>query len=321
MSKGVLVTGGLGLIGSHVSRALVESGRTPIIYDLRADAGMVPDIADRCTIVQGSLDDMPRLLGAIEAHRPEAILHFAAQVGQGVESHPWSSLNANLVGTAAVFEAARLSGIRRVVFPSSKMVYGPVGEDHRHPSYRPVSENHPREPQDMYGKLKRAVEDIASHYAPLYGLDLTALRFGSSFGPGGSGRHKVVLMRLIEAAIAGQSFRVETGAEQADSFCYSAEAAHAAMIALGRPEQPGRFRAYNIAGDELLSMADIVSILKDLFPRWQGSVGPGLDYRSIGTGFYYAMDTTRAREELGWRPRFDFRSAVQDYARLMAVIR
>ncbi|MDO8279222.1 MAG: NAD(P)-dependent oxidoreductase [Burkholderiaceae bacterium] len=321
MRDAVLVTGGLGLVGSHVSRALVDAGYTPLIYDLRADTAMVPDIAGRCTIVQGALDDMPRLLGTMALHKPAAILHFAAQVGKVVETNPWSSLHTNLMGTVTVFEAARLSGIRRVVFASSKMAYGPVDESHRHPNYLPVTEEHALRPQDLYSKMKRSAEDIAAHYAPLHGLDIAALRFGSSFGPGGAGRHKVILMQLIEAAIAGQPFHVDAGAEQADHFCYSAEAAHAAVAALSPAVQPGRFRAYNIAGDELLSMADIVAVLKELHPGWQGSVGPGLDYRGMGTGFYYAMDTTRAREELGWRPKFDFRSAVRDYARLMSIIR
>jgi len=321
MSDVVMVTGGLGLVGSHVSRALVASGRRPLIYDLRPDTAMIPDIASSCTVVQGGLDNLPRLIGAINEHKPTAILHFAAQVGEQVEKQPWSALNANLMGTAAVFEAARLTGIRRVVFPSSKMAYGAVSERHRHPAYEPVPEEHALDPKDLYGKLKHAIEDIAAHYAPLYGMDLTALRFASSFGPGGPGRHKVLVMRVIESAITGQPLHVDTGAEQADHFCYSAEAANAALAALDAPVQPGRFRAYNIAGDELLSMAQIIEILKEMYPGWQGSVAPGLDYRKIGTGYYYAMDTRRARDELGWKPRFDFRGAVRDYARLMDVIR
>ncbi len=305
-SEVVLVTGGLGLVGSHVSRALVASGRKPLIYDLRQDAAMVPDIAASCTIVQGTLDDLPRLMGTIAQHKPSAILHFAAQVGEQVEQQPWSAINANLMGTAAVFEAARISGIKRVVFPSSKMAYGPVGKRHQHPSFEPVTEDHPREPPDLYGKLKRAVEDIAAHYAPLYGLDLTALRFGSSFGPGGPGRHKVLLMRIIESAVRGEPMHLDVGGDQADTYCYSAEAAHAAIAALEAPTQPGRFRAYNIAGDERLTLGEIFTILKELYPGWDASVGGGLDYKRAGLGYYYAMDTTRARTQLGWSPKLIF---------------
>lgn len=320
MSNVVLVTGGLGQIGSHVSRALIAAGRTPLIYDLRTEAELIPDIVAQCMIVRGGLDNFPCLIDAIAESKPAAVLHFAAKVGQEVERQPWNAIASNFVGTAAVFEAARLCGVRRVIFGSSKMVYGGVEKSHQHPLFQPVTEDHPREPQDAYGKLKRATEDIASHYASLYQMDLTALRFASSFGPAGPSRHKVLLSQVIESAVRGQPLHIETGGEQADTYCYSAEAANAAIAALDAPTALGRFRAYNIAGDELLTLADIVSILKELYPQWDGRVGGGLDYKRTGLGAYYRMDTSRARAELGWQPRFDFREAVRDYARVMDLI-
>jgi UDP-glucose 4-epimerase len=85
-------------------------------------------------------------------------------VGLRVEQHPWSSINANLMGTTTVLECARLSGLQRVVFSSSKMAYGPVMEKHQHPIYEPVPEEHPLQPLKLYGKLKRICEEVAGHY-------------------------------------------------------------------------------------------------------------------------------------------------------------
>ncbi len=315
----VLVTGGLGMVGSHVCRALVKSGRRPVIYDAGSDSTLIADVADQCDIVQGMLDDLPRLMGVIREHKPTVILHFAAQVGAAVDKYPWAAVNANLVGTTAMFECARLMGIARVVFPSSKMVYGHVQPRHRHPSYEPVPESHPLEPIILYAKLKRASEDVAAHYAKTYGLDIIGFRFGSSFGPGKLGRSKAIpLMGLIESAMFNQPFHMDCGAEQFDDYCYSGEAANGAMAALVSPPRPGEFRVYNIASGELISLAQIVALLKDMYPGWQGSAGPGLDYRKIGTGYYFKMDTSRARDELGFVPKFNFRSAVQDYAAVLA---
>ena len=114
-------------------------------------------------IERGNICDLPRLMSVISRHRPAAILHLAGQVGPAVEQFPWGSLDANLIGAATVFEAARLSSIQRVVFPSSRQVYGPIAEKHCHPDYEPVPEEHPREPVILYGKLKRFCEDIADH--------------------------------------------------------------------------------------------------------------------------------------------------------------
>jgi nucleoside-diphosphate-sugar epimerase len=318
LQEKVLLTGGLGMLGSHVSRALVASGRRPVIYDSGTDTTLIADVASRCDIVQGNLDDLPRIMNAIKDHKPTAILHFAAQVGAAVDKFPWTALHANLVGTTAMFECARLMGVERVVFPSSKMVYGHVAQRHQHPRYEPVSEEHPLQPLILYAKLKRAAEDMAAHYAQMYGLDIVAFRFGSSFGPGKTGRSKAIpLMGLIESAIARQPFHMECGAEQFDDYCYSGEAANAALAALDAPLQRGKFRAYNIASGELISLGQIVALLKELYPGWNGSAGPGLDYRKIGPGYYFKMDSGKAQQEIGFRPRFDFRSAVLDYAALL----
>lgn len=312
----VLVTGGLGVIGAFVCRALLATSRQPVIYDLGGDNALIPDIAADCVIERGSVGDLPRLMGVISQHKPAAILHLAGQVGPSVEQFPWASINANLIGTTTVFEAARLSGIQRIVFPSSRQVYGPIQARHRHPAYEPVPETHPREPVILYGKLKRMCEDVADHYARLYSLDVIALRFGSAFGPGRFGMHAKVspVMGAIEAAIANRPFPIECGAEQCDDLCYSGESANGFMAALDSVPRPGQFRAYNIASGELISLRGMIEVLQDLFPSWRGEVGPGLDYRRLGAGYYFRMAIDKARAELGFEPRFDFRRAAIDYA-------
>jgi UDP-glucose 4-epimerase len=315
MSENVLVTGGLGMVGAFVCRALIASGRHPVIYDMGRNTALIRDIEKRCKIVQGDVTDLPRLAGALKEHQIRAILHFGAAVGPTVETTPWASIQSNYMGSTTVFEAARLVGIQKIVFPSSKMVYGPVDERHRHPRYEPVLETHSREPQKLYGKLKKAIEDTAEHYAALYGLDIKALRFGSAYGPGKFGRHGKVspVMGIIEAAIANRPMAIEHGADQRDDLCYAGESANGALAALDAPATPGRYEVYNIASGELISMAEMIDVLGDLFPRWHGQVGAGVDYRDIGSGYYFLMGTEKARTELQFQPKFDFRRAAEDY--------
>ena len=191
-----------------------------------------------------------------------------------------------------------------------------MAEKHRHPTYEPVPEAHPREPLLLYGKLKRMCEDVADHYAQLYGLDIIALRFASAFGPGRFGLHARVspVLELIEAAIANRPFRIECGAEQCDDLCYSGESANGFMAALDSVACPGRFRAYNIGSGELISLREMIAVLKDLYPSWSAEAGPGLDYRRLGAGYYFRMATRKAQTELGFKPLFDFRRAATDYA-------
>ena len=318
-SDKVVLTGGLGMVGSHVTRALVRSGRRPVVYDAGNDTELASDVAAQCDMVQGGVEDMPRFISVLREHRPCAILHFAAQVGSHVERQPWSSLHANLLGTVNMLECARLADVPKVIFPSSKMVYGPVAPRHQHPVYEPVTEDHPREPNNFYGKLKRATEDIAEHYAALYGLDIVALRFGSTFGPGKRGRHKAAVSALIEAAIAGEPMHLTHGAEQCDDLCYGGEAARATLAALQAPASPGHFRAYNIASGEFISLVQIIAALQRLYPGWDARAGTGLDYRNMGVGHYFAMAIGKAERELGYTPQLDFASAVRDYAALLKV--
>lgn len=89
-------------------------------------------------------------------------------------------------------------------------------------------------------------------------------------------------------------------------------------MAITNEERVGRFRVYNIASGELISLQEMVDILKELYPSWKGEAGPGLDYRHMGVGYYFKMATYKAQAEIGFRPKFNFRSAAIDYAQTLA---
>jgi UDP-glucose 4-epimerase len=319
MAKNVMVTGGLGMVGAVACRSLLLEGFRPVIYDIGSSTALVQDIAKDCIIEHGDVTDLPRMMALVSDLEISSIVHLAGKIGPGVEEFPWSSFHANLLGTTTVLECARLRDVTRIVFSSSKMVYGPVGEKHRHPAYVPLPEEHPREPLKFYGKLKRACEDVADHYVSRYGLDVIALRFGSSISPGKFGRHSKVspVVDMLEAAIANRPFRLEQGADQCDDLCYAGESANGILAALNSPLRPGVFRAYNIAAGELLSLQQMADALMQIHPQWKCEVGPGLDYRKIGPGYYFRMDISKAERELNFRPRFPFRNAAIDYEKTL----
>ena len=316
----VLLTGGLGIIGAFVCRALLEANCQPVVYDMGSDTKLIADVSDRCLIERGNTTDLPRLMEVIARYRPSAIIHLAGKVGASVERYPWSALDTNLIGTTTVFEAARLSGVTRIAFPSSRQVYGPVQERHRHPNYEPVTEVHPREPQLLYGKMKRMCEDVADHYAQLYKLDIVALRFGSAFGPGRLGTYSNAspLLAMTEAAIAGRPFRIACGADQYDELCYAGDYANGLVTATLSAPLPGKLRTYNIGSGELISLREMIAVLKELYPGFDGQAEPGFDYRKLGIGHYFRLSSEKAKAEIGYKPKYDFRKSVIDYAETMA---
>lgn len=227
-----------------------------------------------------------------------------------------SALINNMVPTVQHVKAGRLRALAVTSKTRSKVVPDvPVPERHRHPTYDPVPEDIALSPQKLYAKLKRTNEDLAGHYASVYGLDVVALRFGSAFAPGKAGRFAITnpVMSMIEAAAAGTPYQVETGGDQCDDLCYSGESANGFLAVLGSAPRHGHFRVYNISHGELVSLRQMAETLQDMIPGWHVEIGPGLDYRNYGLGAYFRMSLKKASEEIGYRPKFDFRLAAADY--------
>jgi UDP-glucose 4-epimerase len=133
----ILLTGAMGAIGSWVARELVERGHRPLLYDSRADFTLIPDLVDRVDLVVGDLLDLPTLVRTVLEHKVERILHLAAMMPPQAQANPYLGFRVNAEGTLNVLEAARIGGVRRVVYTSSKAVYGRITGGHAHPTYKP----------------------------------------------------------------------------------------------------------------------------------------------------------------------------------------
>src|SRR3712207_5026416 len=131
----VLVTGGLGAIGSYVVRALVQGGGRPVAYSPRGDTRLIADVVEQVDVVAGDVLDLPELLRTLRAHDVTHVVHLAALVVPTSQANPLRALKVNVEGTLHVFEAARVLGLRRVVYLSSKGVLGEIGGDAAHPTY------------------------------------------------------------------------------------------------------------------------------------------------------------------------------------------
>lgn len=312
----ILLTGGMGAIGSWVARELVELGHRPVLYDARAEFTLIPDLLGKVDVVTGDLLDLPNLVRTVLERKIERILHLAAMMPPQAQDNPYQGFQVNALGTVHVLEAARICAARRVVYTSSKGVYGPITGEHAHPTYRPLTEDYPARPNSVYGATKLAGENMALNYVRNYGLDFVALRFGSTYGPGKLGRHGIVGLhsRMIEAAMAGQETRIPQGREQVDDMVYNADTAHAVVLACFAERL--EHRAFNIATGKGSTLADLARAVKRIFPGAVIEVGPGLDYYGGGGG-YSVFDVSRARDELAYSPRFTLESGVEHYVETM----
>jgi UDP-arabinose 4-epimerase len=170
----VLVTGGAGYIGSHTCKALARAGHEPVVYD-SLEHGF-RDFVRWGPLEQGDMLDGERLAAVIRAHRPEAVLHFAAYIaaGESVEN-PGKYYRNNVGGSLSLLQAMRDEGIGRLVFSSTAAVYG-------NPLSTPIAEDHRLLPINPYAHSKLFVEQLLHDFGTAHGLKSVVLRYFNAAG-------------------------------------------------------------------------------------------------------------------------------------------
>lgn len=314
----VLVTGGMGVLGSMVTEELVDRGERAVLYARHLDASLLgQDLLPRVEYVQGDVLELPALVHAIRRHRVTRIVHMAALLIGECQANPYRGFKVNAEGTVNVLEAARMTDVERVVYTSSKSVYGAVPPPYGHPTYRPIPEDGPKNPVRVYDVTKLAGEHMGLNYASTFGLDVVILRFASTFGPGKLVRHGPVSWhsRLVEHAMAGQPARLPQGGDQPDDMIYHRDIAHAIVLACYAGGLTDR--VFNVGRGEPSTMREFANAVRRVIPNATIEVGAGLDYYGSGIPYYSVYDISRARQQLAFTPRFDMEAGVRDYVDTM----
>ncbi len=173
-----LVTGGTGLIGSRIVRDLVREGEQVVAYDwLPARSSLErlmseEEIGSMVRIVQGNVTDSPCLIRTIRENDVEKIIHTAALLTVEANADPLLAVKVNCEGAICVFEAARILGLKKVVWASTNSVFGPP---EKYPEEY-IPNDAPHHPQNIYGATKSFCEVAAAYYSDQHGADITGIR-------------------------------------------------------------------------------------------------------------------------------------------------
>ncbi len=216
-----LVTGSAGFIGYHLCRRLLADGFRVVgldaitdYYDVRLKERRHAMLAQSPGFrpVIGRLEDSGRL-AALMAEEPEVVIHLAAQAGVrwSIEA-PRTYVEANLIGTFEVLEAARAHPPRHLLMASTSSVYGANTE-------MPYAETHKADsPMSFYAATKKANEAMANSYAHLFGLPVTMFRFFTVYGPWG--RPDMALFKFTRAILEGEPIDVYNHGDMRRDFTY-----------------------------------------------------------------------------------------------------
>ncbi len=203
--KKVLVTGGAGFIGSHLSEALLAAGATVSIFTRYSSNGIQGALLDvpadsfaQLRIIAGDLRDASGVDQAVAGQ--DVVFHLAAHVGIPYSYvHPNDVVQVNMNGTANVLEACRRHGTARLVSFSTSEVYGTA-------QYTPIDEDHPLHPQSPYAATKVGADQLCLSYQRSFGVPVTVCRPFNTYGPRQPPR--AVLPTIISQALAGDVIRL-----------------------------------------------------------------------------------------------------------------
>jgi UDP-glucose 4-epimerase len=179
----ILVIGGAGYIGSHVTLELLDRGYDCTVYD-NLSSGLRENIFPQAAFIHGDIHDYPSLLDAMKTKVFDALIHLAASKAAGESMlNPEKYSHNNIAGTINILNAASAANIKNILFSSSAAVYG-------EPQYLPIDEKHPLDPQNYYGFTKLEIERILHWYEKLKGMRYASLRYFNAAGYDVKGRIK-----------------------------------------------------------------------------------------------------------------------------------
>jgi len=309
----VLITGGLGVNGAVTARVMVKEGFRPILMDNRMDLSLMGDIKDHVDLVVGDICEQATLEKVVHDYEVTHIAHLAALMPEPAEANPRLAVKVGVDGTVNVLEVARAKHIKRVVFTSSKAVYGEIFGEYAPPTCRPVREDYPKRPVDVYGSIKVCCEELGRYYRETYGIEFIALRFVTIYGPGKEARHGPLSFygQLIEKARRGETWVIPEGGDQLNDTVYVGDVGRAVDLAV-KASTPSEW-IFNIGTGKAWTPRDFLNAAAKLFPNHQIELGPGPGKLGISKQSYCVFDISAAKKHIGYEPAFTVEQGVRDY--------
>ena len=305
--KQILVTGGAGYIGSHTVRALAAKGFVPVIYD-DLSAG-IRDFVDGFELVEGDIGDYSKLVSVFRSHEISCVMNFASFIAVGEScANPLKYYDNNVSKTVSLFRAMRDCGVKKFIFSSTAAVYG-------NPEIVPITEDSRLNPESPYGKTKLMIEQVLSDLEKSDGFRYVALRYFNAAGADPEGRNgeshvpETHLIPLVMRAVLDPSYAITVFGEDyptPDGTCvrdyiHVNDLADAHVSAVERLLAGGESLTCNLGNGTGFSVNEVIDSVRRVTGKdFAVKKGP----RRAGDPAALVASSKKAREELGWTPKF-----------------
>lgn len=304
--KTVFVTGATGLMGSWLVKALLEQEAEVVglVRDQTPKSMLVREgLIRRISVVNGELESLATMRRAIAEYQPHTVFHLAAQpLVQVAKLDPVGTLRANVAGTWNVLEACRLAGKSNVVVASSDKAYGANLN-------LPYRETFPLQGRYPYDVSKSCADLVTQMYSATYGVKTAIARCGNLFG-GGDLNFSRTIPGAIQATLAGERFVIRSDGKFVRDFLYVKDAADS-YLALGEhlaEDESLSGEAFNFSIGLRFTVLDVVAMVLKLMNRTD--LEPVIQNNASSEIREQYLDSTKARERLGWRPKYAMEEAL-----------
>jgi UDP-glucose 4-epimerase len=310
----VLVTGGAGYIGSHTTAFLRARGDFVVVLDT-LELGFRQAVGDTPLVV-GSTHDSKLVVEVLGDHKLEAIIHFAAYKAAGESMQdPAKYFENNVAGSLRLMEAACRASVRKLVFSSTAAVYGT-------PDHLPVRETDSLHPENPYGESKRMVEQMLQWFDACHGLRSACLRYFNAAGAAQGGQNgedprfvqnlipvvmNVATRRSPSVRIFGNDYPTRDGTGIRD-YVHVLDLADAHARALDFLGREGRSDVFNLGTGRGSSVLEVLDCARRVSGREIPAEQVG---RRPGDPAAVYADHAKAREILGWTPRYGLQEIVE----------
>ena len=300
----IIVTGGLGFIGSHIVDRLVQEGYQVYVID-NLSTGNENNLHPKTKWYQIDILDLEKLKSIFEEVKPVAVFHLAAQIDvQKSIQMPSFDAQSNIIGTLNILECCKIYQ-SKCIYSSSAAVYGT-------PHYLPVDEKHPIQPLSNYGISKFSPELYIQSYAKLYDLKYVILRYANVYGP----RQMVkgeggVISSFINKMINDEPPTIFGMGAQTRDFIFVKDVVSANLAALMLNVNS----TCNISTNQRISVIDLFKSINQILNK---KIVPDFKAERLGDIDHSCLDNSLSKAVLDWQPRFTFTEGLKETCHYVA---